>query len=454
MYEENKKIERMPFFIHKMSKYFEANEIASILAKGASGSFAVMVLGTIIAFGTNIILARALGVTQYGVYIYVLTWINVFVLVCQLGMNTSFLKFIPSYNAKKEWSLFLGLIRYSMLNVLLASVFVVIAGSLIVWGLFDYIGKDQAYTFWIALLLVPIIALTGLRQAALRALKHVVKAGLPDSLFRPTVIAVLTAGAFIVSSEYLHATQVMMFNLLGALTAFIIGTAWLKKLLPEQLRLTQPLYNKSEWLKVSLPLFFMACMNMVLHQTDIIMIGALLNPEQAGIYAVTSRISSLTLFGLTAANAIVAPLISELYSTGQMVKLQKMITLSARGIFLFTLLTSVFIAVFGKQILGMFGIEFVNGFIPLLILIVGQMINALSGSVGFLMTMTGHQNQAAIILSVSAILNISLNAILIIKLGIIGAAIATATSTVVWNIAMLVYIWRKLSINPLALARI
>jgi len=431
----------------------QGDGIGAVLARGAGGAFAVSVLGAVMAFGTNVLLARLMGVTQYGVYIYALTWINLLALVSKLGMDTSLLRFVAAYNAKAEWGLFRGILNHSVLYVFIVSVFIGVTVALIIWFLEEHVGLNQAKTFWIALLLLPLLSLTALRGAALRALKHIVQSGLPDSFIRPLLIATLASLTYLYTQQNLQSTQVMVFNIIGALIAFYIGTLWLLKALPIQLRHIQPVYVGREWLKVSLPLFFISGMHLILHQTDIIMIGVMLDTEQAGIYAVVSRIAGLVLFGLTAINAIVVPMISELYSTGQYQKLQKMITLAARGIFIITLVVSLSLVILGKYILGLFGDEFVIGYIALLILLAGQTINALAGSVGFLMTMTGHQNKAAQILGVSALVNIMLNVILIFNFGVIGAAIATATSTALWNILMLGYVWHQLKFNPTIFAK-
>jgi O-antigen/teichoic acid export membrane protein len=178
------------------------------------------------------------------------------------------------------------------------------------------------------------------------------------------------------------------------------------------------------------------------------MLGAIRGPEEAGIYSAASRISNLVVFALIAINAILAPMVSELYHTGRMEELQRIVTLAARAIFVFTLMFSIILVVFGKFALSLFGAEFVVTYVPLLILLCGQIVNALAGSVGLIMTMTGHQNQAGAIVAVSAAVNIILNALLIPLMGLVGAAISTAFTMVLWNITMLMFVFRKLDINP------
>jgi O-antigen/teichoic acid export membrane protein len=66
--------------------------------------------------------------------------------------------------------------------------------------------------------------------------------------------------------------------------------------------------------------------------------------------------------------------------------------------------------------------------------------------------MTGYQKYTFIGVAVSAILNIILNAALIPQWGAEGAAMATAISTVVWNILLVSFVQKKLNIkmNPLS----
>lgn len=149
-----------------------------------------------------------------------------------------------------------------------------------------------------------------------------------------------------------------------------------------------------------------------------------------------------------ATNSIVAPIISELHSLKTHQELQQIITLAARGAFVFTIIVGAFIALTGSYLLSFFGSAFFKGYPALLILLLGQTINAVSGSVGLIMILTGHHVQAARIFGLSAMLNIIFNAILIPFFGIVGAALATAITTALWNIVMIYFVVAKLKINP------
>lgn len=425
----------------------------AVLARGAIGSFVVKILGAGIAFGLHILLARLLGVTQYGIYIYALTWVNILVIASLLGLNTSLLRFIAAYKAQERWGLLKGIVHRSTQFVVIFSLLISGIGGIVVWSLRNRIGQDQAVTFGVALILLPVLVLVRLREASLRALKRVVQSELPIRIIRPLLLAAVLSGLYFYLRQPLRATQAMAINLIAVFAALVMGTVWLVKQLPEQVRDARPIYAHREWLKVSLPLLLIAGMHLILKQTDIIMLGTIRGSDEAGIYSVASRISDLVVFGLMAINTILAPMISELYSTGKNKELQRIVTLAARAIFVFTLMFSIILAVFGKFALSLFGAEFVVTYVPLLILLCGQIVNALAGSVGFIMTMTGHQNQAGAIVAVSAAVNTILNALLIPLMGLVGAAISTAFTMALWNITMLIYVQRRLGINSTVITK-
>ena len=424
------------------------------LAKGAGGSFVLMVVSAGIAFGTNVVLARVLGVTEYGMYIYALEWINLLAWACQLGLVTSLVRFVSAYNAQGEWGLFRGILSRSIQYVLLATLVIGIVAACVMWLLFERIGAQQTVTLWIALLILPLIALTGLRQGALRGLKRVVIASVPDSIVRPLLIAIMVVLWYSLAQQPLQAPAAMVINLVAALVAFGLGSMFLVKCLPERVRHAASLYAGWEWLKVSLPMFFGSGMFLILRQADVLMVGVIMGPAQAGIYAVVSRITELVSFGTHAIDSIAAPMISELHSTKKLRALQRMATFAARGTFAFSFVMSVLLALVGTYVLALFGEEFVVGYDAMQILLVGVVIKSLFGSAGFLLSMTGYHTQGAVIAGACAALNIALNATLIPTYGLTGAAVATAVSNVFWSIIVLIYVMHRVEINPTIFARI
>ena len=106
----------------------------------------------------------------------------------------------------------------------------------------------------------------------------------------------------------------------------------------------------------------------------------------------------------------------------------------------------IIIFVFPEFILSFFGKDFLIAKSALLILAFSQGINAMSGSVGIILNMTGKEKVFRNILSIALVINISLNLILIPIYKIEGAAIASASSLIFWNLYSVWYVYKKYGI--------
>ncbi len=229
-----------------------------VLARGSIGTFIVQITGSGVLFGLHVLLARLLGVGQYGIYVYVLSWVNIFVTISMLGLNTSLLRFVAAYKAQEKWGLLRGILRRSTEIVITSSLILsVIAGSIVLF-LRNHISRSLSSTFFVALILLPILTLTRLRGAVLRALKRVVLSTLPDNVIRPLMIATILTVSYFYLRHPLGAFHAMFINLIVSIITFLSVTRWLIKTLPEPAQQARAVYASREWLKVSLPLLLIA----------------------------------------------------------------------------------------------------------------------------------------------------------------------------------------------------
>ena len=82
-------------------------------------------------------------------------------------------------------------------------------------------------------------------------------------------------------------------------------------------------------------------------------------------------------------------------------------------------------------------------YVPMLILVVGQFVNSVSGSTGYFMNMTGHQKELRNIIIITSICSLLLSFFLIPRFGLYGAALDAAMCLALWNIWALIYIKKK-----------
>jgi O-antigen/teichoic acid export membrane protein len=421
--------------------------VAETLVRGASGAFWVNAIGVGIAFVEHVLLARLLGVKDYGIFVYAITWMNVVSIVSILGFNNATLRFVGEYNGTKQWGLLRGFLKSSNRYVEIASITAAAVMTLVIWFARARLGYETAIVFWLMCLVLPFRAMLLIRAAALRAFKRIVEAQVPQAIVRPIIMIAVVTGFFFTAREWLSATTAMVVNLAAFVGTFIMLDFFLKRVIPEHVKEAEPEYKREYWLTVAAPMFAITVLMQTQNQIDVLLIGLLLETDEVGMYAVAKKTTSLIGFGLLAANMIAAPMISELWHQGRKKELQRMLTLAARGIFAFTLPVGVLMIVFGKEILALFGPQFSDAYWPLVILAGSQLVNALAGPVGFVMLMTGHQGNASRIVAVSLLINVALSLNLIPAYGLIGAAISMAASLMSWNLLMCVYVFRKLKIN-------
>jgi O-antigen/teichoic acid export membrane protein len=162
----------------------------------------------------------------------------------------------------------------------------------------------------------------------------------------------------------------------------------------------------------------------------------------------------LVLFALLVVNMVLGPMIASLHAVGDQARLQWVITASARAVIAISLPVALTMIFFGSTVLSMFGGQFTRGASALAILATAQLFNAATGSVVLLLNMTGHERITAQVVALTAALNILLNALLIPRWDVDGAAVATGVSLAVLNTTLMVRVHRKLGIDPTALGRI
>ncbi len=424
------------------------------LVKNTSGTFVIKVCSTVFSFFVSILLARLLGAEGYGTYAYVMAIITILIIPSTLGFPQLLVRDMASYNALRLWGRMHGLLRLANRSVLASSVLISILGAIITGFIAEDFHAQMTTTLWIAFAGLPVMALTQIKQTALNGLGYIIEGQLLDMFIRSFLFITLVAGTCFVMGWKINTPLAMLMQIVSAVITLLTGIVILDKRLPVAVRKTPPAYEINRWVKSTYPLLIISALSMINAKADMIMLGAIKGAESVGIYTVANKEASLIVFILMSVNAALAPAVSGLYASGKMESLQRVVTKSARIVLGLSLPIAVGLIVFGKWTLLIFGHEFTRGDTALAILSLGQLINAMAGSVGMLLVMTGHEKDTAVGIGISTVLNVGLNTLLIPGWGIKGAAMATSSSMILWNFLLAVRVYKRLGIDPTALGRI
>lgn len=199
----------------------------------------------------------------------------------------------------------------------------------------------------------------------------------------------------------------------------------------------------------SLPMMITGSVFFIMNWVDNLVIGIFRTEAEVGLYDSAFKMASMAAITLMAINAIQAPSFAEHHSKQETGKLKASVRRSGMLLFYTSLPISLFLFIFPEWILSFFGPGFPEAADCVRILVVGNFINAWTGSVGILLQMTGYHQQYNRIILYASLLSVVMNLVLVPILGIMGAAISSSATKALQNLAATVLVHRKLRINTL-----
>ena len=155
--------------------------------KRIGASMLIKIGGTLLAFLLNLLLARVLGVEDYGLYSFTFTILMAFALVGGLGLDKSSIKYLSGYLQNKQYHKYSKFKHAAYLSIVLSSV--VISVSMLAYHFSQGGVYSRSAFFWAALLL-PIICFVSLQSSVLRVHNKITHAQIPQDLLRPLIIIV------------------------------------------------------------------------------------------------------------------------------------------------------------------------------------------------------------------------------------------------------------------------
>ncbi len=414
------------------------------------GSFVALffkAIGVVSIFLFMYVVSQIYGSDGYGLY-SILWAILVFgSVVAKIGFDSSIVKFIAGFYAKKNFKFIKRIYKKGLSWITIIGVAVGIIICLLSKQFSVYFFESDEYAdlvVFVGFLVLP-FSILNYNAETLKGLKNITA----FSLFQNGPILIITLmmmGGFV---YFRKMPADIMYSLGGAILVlvpisfillrynfrkkFCVGAGHAKKF---------PLTNKSI-LKTTMPMLYAGSLFYIMGWTDTLMISANMSNADVGIYNAALKIATISSTILVAVNSIAMPKYAELVERNDYLLFRNFVKQTSLLILLISAPFFVMIFAFPTFMLNIFAPDYVLGREALLILACGHFFSAVSGSTIHLLNMTGKEKIARNILLVSALINVVLNYLLIPKFGITGAAIATASTTILWNALAVYFIYRQ-----------
>jgi O-antigen/teichoic acid export membrane protein len=420
------------------------------LLKLFSGSFLIRISYTLFGFINSVLLARFLGAEQYGIYVFVLSVVALLSIPTQFGMPMLVVREFAAFQAKRQWSLMKGLGLRSHQFVFVVSLMVCCCSALLLLINPGNYSDEKQHALFIGLLLVPVLSMGALRDAMLRGLRHVILGQLPEGFIRPLLFMLGLMVAVFAMQLKAIVSGVLIYYVICSLAAFVVGWLLFARCRPSELITAPTSFNSKAWFLAAFPIGITSAMQVFSGELSILYLGFLSLDEDIAFFRIAVLASGFIVIFMQVADSIVAPYFSRLYQQQRYSEIESLIR---KVCIITTALTLPFFLVFlffGEWlIITFYGTSYKFAYLPLIILSIGQVINSALGPVALLLVMSGQQQLVTRITFLSLLINLLLHMVLIPFYGMIGAAIATSVSLVLWKVSLLWQVNRKLPIKYL-----
>ena len=405
--------------------------------------FLVRVASALLALASQVLLARWMGSFEFGIYIYVWTWVLMIGALSDAGLSSAARRFIPEYTGIKSFDLLRGFLSGSRWLAFGVATAVGAVGAVGVTAIAPYLDQFTVVPLYLACVTIPIYGLVQVQAGIAQSYDWPNLALVPFYIWRQITLTALMGVAYLSGAPT------------GAVTAMIaaVVTTWAVTIgqlivLDRRLKNTVPSgpkrYEVKTWFATSLPIFVAEAFYLLLTYVDILALENLRSPDDAAVYYAGARLLAIVAFVYFAISGATTHKFTEYHVSGDKARLAAFFAETVRWTFWPSLAICVLILALGKPLLGLFGAGFERGYPVMFILAVGMLARAAVGPAERLLNMLGERKQCALIYAAAFAINLVLCVILIPRIGIEGAGAATSAALVVESILLYFVAKRRL----------
>ncbi|MDA0978180.1 MAG: oligosaccharide flippase family protein [Proteobacteria bacterium] len=437
-----------------VSKYFQLvqgflkkNSDLSEIYRGGGITLVLRLLSGLMSFLSTLAVARIAGADSAGLFFLAMSIVGLFSVLSPLGTDSVLSRHISTAVEAGD-GLVVRLVYRRVLGIVFTSVIciaviVAIGAPWIAGTLFS--KPDLAPLLALMALSVIPYSLTWMHGSAFLGFSMMVTFNLLRRVGVGALFLTLLGLIYLANPKPDILLVGYGYVLAGVFMLMIALWLWVKRpALPEPAVENTERYSTRAIMKSSFPLLGSGLLGAASGRIGQILVGAYQAAAEVAIYSVSQQIAGLSSVLLTAINSAAFPRIARLYYRGDIAGIQRVSVWMTRLVVVTCVPIVVLLMIMSDWVLSLFGPEFDGGATILLILLLGQLINIVTGIVGTTLNACGYgrllfQGHIAGFLA-----TLILCFLLIPRFGTTGAAIANATGSIIINLNHTYWVKRKL----------
>lgn len=425
---------------------------ASLTRRLAGTIFIIRVISAGLAYVSQVLLARWMGTSDYGVYVYVWTWVLLLGSMMDFGISASAQKIIPEYRTSGEQALLRGFLSGSRWLTFAVSTLVSLALAGIVKLLSPWIDPAEELPLYIGCMTLPAFVVANTQDGIARSHDWMQLGLMPQFIIRQALIIGITAIAFLLG-YHLGAVAAMAASAGAVWIAMTGQMVVLNRKLADHIVPGPKTYDIGGWLAVSLPILLVESFYLLLSYTDVLVLQQFRPSDEVGVYFAVVKTLALVSFIHYAMSATTAHRFAEYNASGDKARLSAYVAHAIGWTFWPSLAATIVLLALGKPLLWLFGPQFVVGYDIMFVAAIGLVVRSAIGPVERLLNMLGQQKICALAYALAFVMNLLLCIALVPRYGGHGAAAATSISLTFETVLLFWIVRQRLGLHVLAFGK-
>lgn len=380
-----------------------------------------------------LVLAKALGATEYGLYNLAVSSAFVFSGIADFGLQAAMERFIAVFSKRKDHAGVRGAIQTGIFVTSVGAIGMALVMMLLAPTLAERLFDEPELTVLLRVfaVIVPILALSNILAAVARGYKRMDHSAFAYDFIQPLIRVVLILAFALLGLNALVASIILGVSYSAAVIALIYLT---RNEIADRTDRVEPRRDVKDLSVFAFPFWLSSLMTKVRRNLQALLLGAFNTAASVGIFSLVSSANLIGRISNLAISTSMRPVIAELFDSGDSEEMSRLYKTTTRWTLTLNLPIFIVLIAYPEPILALFGESFISGAAALTILAAAEFVNAITGTCGSIVDMSGRGILKVVNKAVLIGLLVGGNVLLIPPYGVIGAAFAVLIGTVVINV--------------------